>query len=272
MSCEAEKLAFEDAIQSAAAKLRAEIAAVSESVEQKSREASEKADDGNDLAQGVGAAAGSAIGGLVAGPGGAVVGAAIGRVIGSQFKIEVSQIRYKVSLDVPQVNVANTEFVFDTPEIEMHPSDIVYNLPTLVMKTVRGPDQIVVITGSERKCTSVRIPVPFGDDIVSESCIDVPTVRTESRPTYYDQPTWEDRENRISIAVPEVRMVAQKLVVGVPQIAMAPTSIEFDVPSITIRYVQDVGKATAALMESVQAEATANISQKQLSFREQQNQ
>lgn len=267
MACEIEKGAFEQAIKSVADKLRGELNDVAQNVESKASEIAEKAKDGSDLAQGVGAVAGATVGGYFGGPAGAVVGATIGKVIGSQFVIEVTDVTYNASLDVPEIAIRDSDIIFDAPTIEMRDNDIVFNLPTLVMKRIDGPPNPVTVCTTETQCVEYSIPTPFGD-IKDRKCIDVPVCKIEMRPTYLDVPTWEDREQRIVIGVPTIVMRQQRIVVGLPEITMKQTDISFSVPSITIRYAADAGKATAAAVDALQVEAKANLTQKQLSFRE----
>ncbi|MFN8891838.1 MAG: hypothetical protein ACK5WA_05710 [Alphaproteobacteria bacterium] len=191
------------------------------------------------------------------------MGATIGKIIGSQFIVEITNIRYEASLDIPEVTTVDQEIIFDVPEIEMRDNDIIFNFPTLVMKTVEGPSQPVPVCGSRRECVTIEIG-PYKD----EKCVDVPYCNIEMRPTYLDQPTWEDREQRITLGVPVVVMKPQRFVLGVPEIRMQRQDISFDVPSVTIRYQADASKATSAAVENLQKSAEGQLLQKRLSFKE----
>lgn len=183
------------------------------------------------------------------------------------FVIEYTNVTHTASMDVPNITMKDTELSFDAPEIEMRDTDIIFNMPTLVMMTVSGPDQPVPVCTTKRQCVGYRIPTPFGD-IKGEKCADVPVCRIDMRPTSYDTPTWEDREQRIVLGIPTVVMKRKQIVVGIPEISMKRLDIKFDIPSITIRFAQDIGKATAAAMQSLQSGAEAEFTQKQLTFRE----
>ncbi len=267
MTCEDKASAFKTAMERVTSEFRESLASTAASVEAKSKEIAEKAKDGSDLAQGVGMVAGTAVGGYLGGPTGAAVGATVGKAIGALFVVEFTEVVHKISMDVPQVAIQDTEIKFDAPEITIRDNDIVFNLPTLVMRTVPGPEMPVVVCTTERKCVSYRIETPFGD-IKDEKCTDVPVCKVEMRPTSLDVPTWEDREQRIVLGVPEVTMRSQRIVVGLPEVAMRRTDISFNLPSITIRFVKDVGKATAAAVQALQSDAQSEFAVKKLQFKE----
>ena len=267
MACEDRAAAFKAAMERVTNEFRDGLASTAAGVEQKSREIAENAKDGSDLAQGIGMAAGTAIGGYLGGPPGAAVGATVGKAIGALFVVEFTEVTHKVSMDVPQVALRDTEIKFDAPEITVRDNDIIFNLPTLVTKTVPGPEMPVVVCTTERQCVSYRIETPFGD-IKDEKCTDVPVCKIEMRPTSLDVPTWEDREQRIVFGIPEVTMRTQRIVVGLPEVAMRRTDISFNLPSITVRFVKDVGKATAAAVQAMQSDAQSEFAARRLQFKE----
>lgn len=267
MACEDKAEFFKTAMERVTNEFREGLATTAASVERKSKDIAEKAEDGTDLAQGIGIAAGTAIGGYIGGPGGAAVGATVGKAIGALFVVEFTDVRHVISMDVPQIEITDAELKFDAPEVTVRDNDIIFNIPTLVMKTVRGVDQPVPVCTTERQCISYRIPTPFGD-IKDEKCTDVPVCKIEMRPTYYDQPFWEDREQRIVIGLPEIAMKTQRIVVGLPTITVRRADISFNLPSITIKFVKDAGKATAAAVQSLQSDTQSEFAAKRLQFRE----
>ena len=88
------------------------------------------------------------------------------------------------------------------------------------------------------------------------------------RPSSLDVPTWEDREQRIVLGIPEVAMRTQRIVVGLPQVEMGRADISFNLPSITVRFVKDAGKATAAAVQALQSDAQSEFAVKQRQFKE----
>ena len=267
MGCEEKATSFKAAMERVTSEFRDGLAATAASVEQKSKDIAEKAKDGSDLAQGIGMVAGTAIGGYIGGPGGAAVGSTVGKAIGALFVVEFTDVRHEVSMDVPQVELTDTEIKFDAPEVTIRDNDIIFNIPTLVMRTVAGPDMPVLVCTTERQCVSYRIETPFGD-ITDEKCTDVPVCKIDMRPTSYDQPFWEDREQRIVLGLPEIVMRTQRIVVGLPTITMRRTDISFNLPSITIKFVKDAGKATAAAVQALQSDTQSEFATKRLQFRE----
>jgi ElaB/YqjD/DUF883 family membrane-anchored ribosome-binding protein len=267
MTCEDKAVAFKKAMQVVTDDFRKGLADTASNVEKKAAEIADRATDGSDLAQGIGGAAGTVIGGYVGGPAGAVFGATVGKAIGALFVIEFTEVIHTASMDIPQITVEDTEVRFDVPEINLQDNDIIFNLPTLVMKTVAGPDQPVPVCTTERQCVGYRIPSPFGD-IKDEKCTDVPVCKIEMRPTYFDTPTWEDREQRIVVGLPAITMHTQRFVLGLPEIAMKRTDIKFNLPSITVKFMQDAGKATASAVQALQSDTQSEFARKKLLFRE----
>ena len=259
MSCEIEQAAFQEAIRQAQETLKEELAALASSAEQSAKDLSDKFEAENSLAQGVGAAAGTAVGTAVGGPAGAPIGAAIGKVIGSLFTLEIREEIVSVKLDLPQVTVKDQEWFFDLPEVTMSNQDIIFNVPTMVMRTVPGPDIPEVVVEMVTECIGGGW---------SKVCFDVPQSTVRWKKSYYDQPFWEDREQRIVIGLPSITMRTQKIVVGVPEFSMKTQELSFTVPSITIRFVKDAGKALAAAAESLAKDVTSQVAQKQIALKD----
>lgn len=267
MNCEDNAQKFQQVMESVTQDFKNGLAATAANVEAKASAVANNATDGSDLAQGIGMAAGSAIGGVLAGAPGAAVGATIGKTIGSLFVIDFTEVTHSASMDIPEITLRDTEIKFDLPEIQLKDTDITFNLPTLVMRTIQGPDQPVPVCTTERRCISYRIPTPFGD-IKDEKCTDVLVCKIDMRPTYYDSPTWEDREQRIVIGLPVITMKPQRVVIGIPEISMQRRDFRFNIPNITIRFMQDAGKATSAAVQAIQSDAQSEFAQKKIIFRE----
>jgi ElaB/YqjD/DUF883 family membrane-anchored ribosome-binding protein len=268
MTCEDKSEKFKTVMESVISDFRNGLDATARSVEDKASKIADKTAQDNDLAQGIGATAGSAIGGLIGGAPGASVGATIGKAIGSMFVVEVTEVTHSASMDVPEINIVDQELIFDIPELEMRDTDIVFTIPTLVMKTVPGPQQPVPVCTTERRCVGYRIPNPFGSDWVDEKCFDVPVCKVEMRPTTLDVPTWENREQRIVIGMPAISLRSTRMVVGIPNISMVRKDFSFNIPSITVRFVKDVGASTAAAIQAIQSDAQSELAQKKVIFRE----
>jgi outer membrane lipoprotein SlyB len=250
MACEIEQTAFQDAVKQTQEVLRNELAALASSAEQNVKELSDKFEADNSLAQGVGAAAGAAVGTAFGGPAGGAAGAVVGKAIGSLFTVEIREEVVSVKLDLPQVTVRDQEWTFDLPEITMDNQDIIFNVPTMVMRTVRGPDVPEIVVEMVTECVGGGW---------SKICIDVPKSTVRWKESYYDQPFWEDREQRIVIG---------KIVVGVPEFSMSTQQLSFTVPSVTIRFVKDAGKALAAAAEAIARDVETQTAQKQMALKE----
>lgn len=260
MACENEKVLFETKMAEVQKVLKSELDQVAGEAEQSTRDLSDKFKDDNNLAQGVGAVAGTVIGGVIGGAGGAVIGEVVGKAIGSLFVIELGQQLVEFSLDLPEFALRDEEFSLDLPEVTVKDNDIIFNLPTLVMKTVEGPPVPEVVVEMRLEC----IDLPFGGRI----CSDVPQTTVRWKPTFFDVPTFEDREQRIVIGIPEVTMKPQKIVVGVPQVTMKTQALSFTIPTVAIRFAEDAGKQIADEAKTIATDAASRISQKQAAFRE----
>ena len=259
MDCKNQQQAFNDAMTNVQNTLKEELTQIALRMEQKTKELNDDFKNGNDLAKGVGATAGTIIGGLVGGEPGAVAGGTLGQQIGSFFTIEIGNKEYKISFDLPSIELTNQEWIFNVPSVTMKDTDIIFNLPTLVMKTVEGPQ--IPKTRCEMK--TVCNWTPFGD-----VCYDVPQCTIYFEPSYYDVPSWEDRETRIVLGVPQVTNIEQKVVVGVPEIVMRPEEIIFNLPDIKITFIKDAGKELAEALSKIALSASEDSAEKQLKMKE----
>lgn len=251
MTCKLETEAFSDRIVALQNELKQELADVTNTAEVHAKALSENFEKDRDAAEKVGAVVGAAAGGEV--------GAAIGKFAGSFFTFEVSEDIHKFSLDLPEVSMADQEWKLDLPEVTMKDNDIIFDVPTMVMKTVRGPDQPVPVVRMVQKCINVGL---------GRICTDIPELTIEMRPTYLDVPTWENRQQRIVIGLPEVVMKTQKVVVGVPQVSMRTQEFSFSIPRITIRFVKDAGERLTQAATDLAQGTKYLVTQKQLAMKE----
>lgn len=260
MSCEQKQQAFATAMQNVQETIERELAEIAAAAEKKATEVSNEFEQGNDLAEGVGAATGTVVGGVLGGVGGGVIGGTVGKTIGSLFVLEISNQEEIISMDIPQVTVANQDWMFDLPAVVMKNNDIIFNIPTLVMKRVEGPPIPHTTVRMRTKC--------IGGGLLPKICTDVPETTVTWEKTYLDVPTYESREQRIVIGVPEVEMREQKIVVGVPQVSMKRQEVKFKIPVITLRFVKDAGKRAAKAAEKIALEAATASTQKRLAMKE----
>jgi hypothetical protein len=259
MHCQTQHDAFNAAILAAQAKLTSELTAIAQAAEQGATALSGQFKHDNDLGEGVAAAAGTAIGTAVGGPVGGAIGGALGGLVGNLLTVEVREELVKFKMDLPEIVVRDQEWLFDLPEVTMRDNDIIFHVPTMVMRTVRGPDLPEVVTEMVTQCIGGGW---------SKICADVPQVTTRWKATYFDQPFWENREQRIVLGLPSITMKTQRVVVGVPEFAMRAQELSFSVPSITVRFVQDAGKALAAAAETLAKDVTNQIDQKRAALKE----
>jgi hypothetical protein len=259
MDCQNQQEAFNNAMTNVQNTLKEELLQIAKRTEQKTKELDDEFKNGNDLAKGVGATAGTIIGGIAGGGAGAVAGGALGEQIGSFFTIEIGNEEHKVTFDLPTIELKNQEWTFSIPSVTIKDSDIIFNLPTLVMKTVEGP-QI-----PKQKCEMKTVCnwTPFGD-----VCYDVPQCTIYWEPSYYDVPTWEDRETRIVLGVPQVTNNEQKFVVGVPEVVMNREELIFNLPTIKITFIKDSGKELAESLAKIALAAAEDSAEKQLKMKE----
>lgn len=259
MDCKIQQQAFNDAMASVQNRLKEELTQIALETEQKSKELNDDFKNENDLAKGVGAVAGTVIGGITGGAAGAVVGGSIGQQIGGFFTIEIGNIEYKVSFDLPVIELKNQEWIFKVPSVTVKDSDIIFDLPTLVMKRVEGPP----IWKCKNEMKTVCHNTPFGD-----VCFDQPQVTCWWDPTYLDIPTWENRETRIVLGIPQVTNNEQKIVIGVPEVTMKTQEIIFNLPTIKITFIKDAGKQLADALTKIALAAAENSAEKQLNMKE----
>lgn len=251
MTCEIETQAFSRRIVELQNELKRELADVTGSAEAQAKALSDKFEEDQAAAEKVGTAVGAAVGGEV--------GAAIGKLAGKLFTFEVSEDTHKFSLDLPEITMADQEWKLDLPEVTMKDNDIIFDVPTMVMKTVRGPDQPVPVVRMVQHCIDVGL---------GRMCTDIPEMTIEMRPTYMDVPTWENRQQRIVIGLPEVVMKTQRVVVGVPQVSMRTQEFSFSIPRITIRFVKDAGERLTQAANDLAQGTKYLVTQKQLAMKE----
>lgn len=244
--CDAEYAAFKAALGPVQEAMQAEIQQVADETEKKTTTLSDDFKSKNDTAAGVGAAMGAVAGGVAGGPEGAAVGAVVGKAIGKFFTMEFGEEQIKFSFDVPEVTVKDQEFSMDVPEVTLNNQDIIFNLPTMVMKDVPGPPVPHVV---------VRWNGPFPETTVEW---DNPTISV---------PTWENREQRVVIGIPEVTMQTRKITVGIPEFTMKRQDVIFTIPTITIKFVQDASKELAAKANDIANDCNAQIAQKKATFK-----
>ena len=255
MACEEKEALFNAGLLSVQSVLKSELEAIAIETEAKANEIANDLNADNDLAQGIGASAGTVIGGLAAGPPGALVGGALGKIIGSLFTLEIGMKRETVSLNVPQVTVKTKAFSFDVPTVIMRDKDLIFDVPQSEIRTVRGPDIPTISTRWEQRC-------------IGPVCTDVPIIVTGSQPTYYDTVVIVMRPIRIVIGVPEVTMDRHDWAMDVPEFTNKSTEFSLDIPSVTIRFIKDAGRKTAALAASLAQSAKDAAERKQIEFKE----
>ena len=256
MDCQNLQQAFTDALTKVQEALKTELVQITKEAEEKTSKLNDDFKNGNDLAKGIGAASGTVIGGVFGGPGGAVAGGTLGKQIGSFFVIEFGTHQNKISFDLPSIQVNNQEWKFNLPSVTIKNSDIVFNLPTLVMQTVEGPP----IWKTKVEMGTVCTPLPFGGEV----CYDVPQVVGWWDKTYFDKPTWEDRQTTIVIGVPEITNVEQKIVLGVPEITMKTQELIFDLPTVKMTFIKDAGKQLSDSLMTIARETDENVAEKKL--------
>jgi hypothetical protein len=239
--------------------LKEELVEIAKRTEQKTKELNDDFKNGNDLAKGVGATAGTVIGGIAGGGAGAIAGGGLGEQIGSFFTIEIGSQEHKVSFDLPSIVLKNQEWKFNIPSVTIKDSDIIFNLPTLVMKTVEGPQ----IPKQKCEMKTVCTWTPLGD-----VCYDVPQCTIYWEPSYYDVPTWEDRETRIVLGIPQVTNTEQNIIIGVPEVVMNREELIFELPTIKISFIKDAGKELADALKKIALAAAEDSAEKQLKMKE----
>lgn len=260
MSCEAEKTAFQDAMEIIQAELKDEMAGIATATAESSKTLSDEFKDANEAGTVVGAVAGTAIGGALGGPVGAAAGKVIGETVGALINVYVDEQLVKFSLDVPEFFVSDQDWFFDVPEVTIKDTDIIFNVPTVVMKTVEGPPIPETIVEMAMECIDLG---PLG-----KACTDVPHTTIRWKKTYLDIPTVENREQRIVLGLPEVTMKTQKVVVGVPQVKMQTQEFSFSVPSITIKFTKDASEELAEKAKTIASDAAILLAQKQASLKD----
>lgn len=261
MSCDSKQQAFQAKFGEVQRQLQAELQAIADDTEARAKQIADDFEADHDLAEGVGAAAGTAVGGLVGGTGGGIVGGMIGKTIGSLFTLEIGMRRETVALDVPQATMQTQDMSFDLPTVVVKDSDISFDVPTVRMVTVRGPDVPVIETWMDTQC--VDLPWPVG-----KVCTDVPQTRTVMKPTYYDKPEVVMQTQRIVVGMPTIQMRRQDFKIDMPRIEMKRAEYSVDVPFITLRFIKDAGKRTAALAAALAQQAQDASLQKQIAFKE----
>jgi hypothetical protein len=258
MSCEEKQQAFKDALEAEQVKLKAELEAITTDTAQKAKDISDDFESDNDLAAGVGAAAGTAIGGYIGGPAGAAVGNVVGKQIGSLFTLEVGIRRETIVLYVPQVAMRTQDFSFDLPTVIIRDADLSFDLPTIEMRRQRGPDIPQITVRMETRCTPPPIKI----------CTDFPISYTEMVPTYLDVPVTVMRTNHIVVGLPTIEMRRQEIKLDIPEFRTAPVEFSADVPYVTLRFIKDAGKRTAAQAAALAQAAQDAAAQKQIVFKD----
>lgn len=260
MSCEAEQKAFEDKMADVQRELEAELKDIEIETERRAKEIESDFEAGNDLAAGVGAAAGTVIGGALGGPVGAGVGAVLGKTIGSLFVIEFSMHREKVVLDVPQVKMGMKTIKFDVPQVTVNDKDIIFGVPTVEMRREKGPPIPETVVIWENEC--------IGGGWVPKVCTKVPKTTIRWKESWYDRPVMTVKQVKFIIGIPEVKMDTQDFSFGVPEFKNDATEFSFDVPSVSIRFIKDAGRKTAALAAALAQWAQEAALKKQLEFKD----
>lgn len=259
MSCEDKQQAFKDKLVQVQLQLTSELKAIETDTEAKAKQIADDFEAENDLAAGVGAVAGTAIGGVIGGPIGGATGSVVGRAIGSLFTMDVSMQRQTVVLDVPQVAMKTQDFSFDLPTVEIRDTDMSFDLPVPIMRRVRGPDLPRVTVRMERKCLDVGF---------DKWCTDVPVTVVEMEPTYLDIPGIEMRRERIVMGLPTIVMRRQEFKMDVPEFTIGRTDFSLDVPVVTLRFIKDAGKRTAAMAAALAQQAQDASAKKQVEFQD----
>jgi hypothetical protein len=260
MACEAEQQKFKTILDTVQGELETELKAIAASAEAKATELTDKYKDGSDLAQGVFGAAGTVVGGVFGSEPGAAAGHVVGKAIGALFVMEVREERKEVSLDLPEFSVRDERWSFDWPEVRMKDNDIIFNVPTMVMRRVEGPPIPRTVVRMVTECRDLGWPI-------GKICTDVPQTTVEWEKTYLDMPHWENREQRIVIGIPEIAMRRQEVVVGVPKVEMKRVDMSFTVPVVVMKFAQDAGKDLADDAAKIAAEASVLTTQKQAEFK-----
>jgi len=263
MSCQDKQAAFSEAFALVQAKLKEELDAIASDTEAKAKQIADDFEADNDLAEGVGAVAGTAVGGFFGGPVGAVVGESVGRTIGSLFTLEIGMRRETFSLDVPQATMRTQDFSFDLPTVVLRDTDLSFDVPTIEMRRQEGPPIPETIVRMELRCIRIGVP-PFDTEV----CTDVPVTVVRWNPTYLDVPVTVMKTHRIVIGVPQVEMRRQEIRVDLPEIRMARTEFSADVPHVTLRFIKDAGKRTAALAAALAQSAQDASARKQVEYRQ----
>ena len=258
MICDKEKNAFETKLSEVQRKYENEVKQISDETESDLKDLSDEFENSQDLGEGVGAVAGTVIGGAF-GPAGAAIGGTIGREIGKFFIVKINEEEVKAILDVPGIEMSEKEWFVDMPEVTIKDSDIIFHAPALVMKTVRGPDIPEFKTVMKTECVGSGI---------FRVCADVPQTTRTWKKTYYDKPTWEMREQRIVLGIPEITMKTQRMVVSVPEIKNYRQEFSFTLPVISIEFVTDASKDMSDKAKDISNETEKRLQSKKLGFKE----
>jgi len=259
MNCDDKQQEFQDALKKSKADFELELKALTVDTETKAKQIADDFEADNDLAAGVGAAAGTAVGGFFGGAPGAVAGEEVGKQIGKLFTLKIGSHRESITIDVPQATMSTQDFSFDIPAVVMKDTDISFDLPVIVMRRQRGPDvpQIKMVNEDH------GFDLPFGGHV--SVWVSVPHV--EMVPTYLDLPTNEMQPQHIVIGVPAVEMHREDFKIDIPQISTVPTEFSADIPYVTIQFVKDAGRKTAALATALAQDAQNAAAQKQAAFK-----
>lgn len=260
MTCDDKQKAFKEKFAEVQATLKAELAEIAADAESRAKEIADDFEADHSLAEGVGAAAGTAVGGFFGGPPGALAGEVIGKTIGSLFTLEVGMRRETFSLDVPQTTMETQDFSFDLPTVIMRDTDLSFDLPTMEMRTEEGPPIPETTVRMEQQCVDLG---PLG-----RPCTDIPVTVITWRKTYLDVPVTVMKTQRIVIGLPQVEMRRQDFKLDLPVIRMQPTEFSADIPYITLRFIKDAGKRTAALAAALAQSAQDAALQKQVAYKQ----
>jgi hypothetical protein len=258
MVCEIEKKAFEDKLTELQSSLSSELAIIAKETEVDLEALADEFEDSQTLGEGVGAIAGTVIGGAVGGPAGAAIGGTIGREVGKLFVIRINEEEVKIILDLPGIAMEDQSWKFDLPEVTTKDSDIIFNAPALVMKTIEGPPISEIVIGSRRECKDLGL--------LGKHCIDIPTSTIRWKKTYIDVPTYESREQRIVIGVPQVAMKTQEIVVSVPEVTNYQQEFIFTLPVISIEFIQDAGSNLTDKTKDIARKTEAEVASKKATF------
>lgn len=261
MACEDKQQAFKDKLDEVQQTLKAELAAIATDTEEKARQIAADFEADHDLAAGVGAAAGTAVGAVLGGPGGAIVGNIIGKTIGSLFTLEVGVRRATFSLDIPQTRMQTQDFSFDLPTVVLRDTDLSFDVPTIEMRREEGPPIPETTIRWTQQCIDMGWPV-------GRMCTDIPETLIVWTPTYLDVPVTVMKTQRIVIGLPKVEMRREEVKIDVPEVSMQTTEFSADVPCITLRFIQDAGKRTAALAAALAQSAQDAAVQRQLAYKQ----